>query len=338
MKKICIIGAGSWGTALALMAYRAGQHVTLLPRRPEQSDILNKTRENVKYLPGIILPSDLVISSDLTLLADADIVLQVTPAQTIGETCLVVKEYLPPHAPWVICAKGIVRGGEGKEPQLLSKVTQEILPNPIAVLSGPSFADEVSLNLPTAVTIASENEKIAKLVASSLRHTRFRCYVSDDPIGVQVAGAIKNVLAIACGIVRGKGLGNNATAALITRGLAEMRRLGLALGGKSDTFLGLSGVGDVTLTCSSEQSRNMRLGIALGKEGANVAKILKESSFIAEGVPTVAAVLKLSQNLSIPMPLCDAVYAVLYNHVSIDDVVETILSRQSELEFSCSIG
>lgn len=333
MKKICIIGAGSWGTALALTAHRAGQQVRLFPRRPEQSVLLKRNLENSIYLPGVSLPSDLVVSSDFTLLTDADIVLQVTPAQTIGETCFMVKEYLPPSAPWVICAKGIVRETAEKAPQLLSEVSQEILPNPVVILSGPSFADEVGLNLPTAVTIASENEDIAKLVASCLRHTRFRCYVSDDPIGVQVAGAIKNVLAIACGIVRGKGFGNNATAALITRGLAEMRRLGLALGGKSDTFLGLSGVGDVTLTCSSDQSRNMRLGIALGENGANVEQILQESPFIAEGVPTVAAVLKLSQALSIPMPLCDAVYAILYKHVSIDEVVENILSRQSELEF-----
>jgi glycerol-3-phosphate dehydrogenase (NAD(P)+) len=333
MKKICIIGAGSWGTALALTAHRAGQRVALLPRRPDQSDALDKTRENEKYLPGITLPSDLLVSCDLTLLEDADIVLQVTPAQTIGETCHLVKTFLPPNAPWVICSKGIFRGTEGEKPQLLSEVAQEFLPNPIAILSGPSFADEVGLNLPTAVTIASQNEDIAKFVASSLRHTRFRCYVSDDPVGVQVAGAVKNVLAIACGIVRGKGFGNNAAAALITRGLAEMRRLGLALGGKNDTFFGLSGVGDVTLTCSSEQSRNMRLGVALGKKDANVTQILKDSPSLAEGVPTVAAVLKLSRTLSIPMPLCDAVYGILYNHVSIDDAVEAILSRQSELEF-----
>jgi glycerol-3-phosphate dehydrogenase (NAD(P)+) len=333
MKKICIIGAGSWGTALALTAHRAGQRVTLLPRRPEQSAILNQTRENQIYLPGITLPSDLAISSDLTLLTEADIVLQVTPAQTIGETCIMVKKYLPPNAPWVICAKGIVRGTKEREPQLLSEVAQEILPNPVAILSGPSFADEVGLNLPTAVTIASEDEDIAKFVASRLRHTRFRCYVSDDPLGVQIAGAIKNVLAIACGIVRGRGFGNNATAALITRGLAEMRRLGLALGGKGDTFLGLSGVGDATLTCSSEQSRNTRLGIALGREGANIAKILKDSSSLAEGVPTVAAILKLSESLSIPMPLCEAVYAILYRNISVDEIIENILSRQSELEF-----
>jgi glycerol-3-phosphate dehydrogenase (NAD(P)+) len=333
MTKICIIGAGSWGTALALTAHRAGQQVVLLPRRPEQSDMLNKTRENVKYLPGVSLPSDLVISSDLTLLKDADIVLQVTPAQTIHQTCLMAKEHLSSRASWVICAKGVMRGTAQKSPQLLSEVAQEILPNPIAILSGPSFADEVGLNLPTAVTIASGNEDTAKFVASSLRHTRFRCYVSDDPIGVQVAGAIKNVLAIACGIVRGRGFGNNATAALITRGLAEMRRLGLALGGKSDTFLGLSGVGDATLTCSSEQSRNTRLGVALGQVGANAAKILKESSSLAEGVPTVAAILKLSEALSIPMPLCEAVYAILYRDIPVDEVIENILSRQSELEF-----
>lgn len=333
MKKICIIGAGSWGTALALTAHRAGQQVTLLPRRLEQSDMLNKTRENVQYLPGVPLPSDLVISNDLTLLRDADIVLQVTPAQTISETCLTVKKYLSSHASWVICAKGIVRGTALKSPQLLSEVAQEILPNPIAILSGPSFADEVGLNLPTAVTIASTNEDIVKIVASSLRHNRFRCYVSDDPIGVQVAGAIKNVLAIACGIVRGRGFGNNATAALITRGLAEMRRLGVALGGKSDTFLGLSGVGDATLTCSSEQSRNTRLGVALGQIGVTADQILKDSSSLAEGVPTVAAILKLSETLSIPMPLCEAVYAILYNHTPVDEVIESILSRQSELEF-----
>lgn len=333
MKNICIIGAGAWGTALALTALRAGQQVTLLPRQPEQADILNNTLENQTYLPGITLPSDLVISCDLKALTKADIVLQVTPAQSIRQTCFNVQKYLPPSTPFVLCAKGIVRGIEGKEPQLLSDVTREILPNPIAILSGPSFADEVGLNLPTAVTVASDNEDIAKDVASSLRHKQFRCYVSDDLIGVQVAGALKNVLAIACGIVRGKGFGNNAAAALITRGLAEMRRLGLALGGKSDTFLGLSGVGDVTLTCSSEQSRNMRLGIALGKKGANVAKILQESPFIAEGVPTVEAVLKLAQTFSIPMPLCQAVYAILYDQVSINEVIENILSRQSELEF-----
>ncbi len=334
MKKICIIGAGSWGTALALTAHRVGgQKVTLLTRQPKDTSRLYNDHENKTYLRGFSLPEELVITHDLTTLQDADIVLQATPAQTIRETCLLVQKHLASKALWVICAKGIAIGMDEGESQLLSQISQGILPNPVAVLSGPSFADEVGLNLPTAVTIAAKNEEIAKSVASSLRHTRFRCYVSDEPIGVQVAGAVKNVLAIACGIVRGKGFGNNAAAALITRGLAEMRRLGVAMGGKSDTFLGLSAVGDVTLTCSSEQSRNMRLGMALGKKGANVAKILQESPFIAEGVPTAAAVHKLSQSLSIPMPLCQAVYTILYNQIPIDEVIEMILSRQSELEF-----
>lgn len=334
MKKVCIIGAGSWGTALALTAHRVGnQKVTLLTRQPKDTALLKQVRENKAYLPGINLPETLEITHDLTTLNDADIVLQVTPAQTIKETCIQVKEYLPTHVPWVICAKGIVIGIDDQDPQLLSQASQEILPNPLAILSGPSFADEVGLNLPTAVTVASQDEEISKLVASSLRHKRFRCYVNDDPIGVQVSGAVKNILAIACGIVRGKGFRNNAAAALITRGLAEMRRLGIAMGGKSDTFLGLSAVGDVTLTCFSEQSRNMRLGMALGKKGADIAKILQESPYIAEGVPTAAAVHKLSQSLSIPMPLCHAVYTILYDRVPIDEVIEMILSRQSELEF-----
>jgi glycerol-3-phosphate dehydrogenase (NAD(P)+) len=334
MKKIYIIGAGSWGTALALTALRAGkQKVTLITRQAKEASILSETRINQTYLPNIPLPSALTVTHDLETLRDADIVLQVTPAQTIREICLDVQKHLPPTAPWVICSKGILLGRDKDEPQLLSKVSQDLLPNPVAVLSGPSFADEVGLNLPTAVTVACENEKIAKLIAGAFRHPHFRCYISDDPIGVQVAGAIKNILAIACGIVRGKGFGNNAAAALITRGLAEMRRLGLALGGKSDTFLGLSAVGDVTLTCSSEQSRNMRLGLALGQKGANVEKILKDCSFIAEGVPTTAAVYKLSRALSIPMPLCQALYNLLYDHIPLDKVVDHILSHQSELEF-----
>jgi glycerol-3-phosphate dehydrogenase (NAD(P)+) len=328
MKQVCIIGAGSWGTALALTAHRAGQQVTLIPRRPEQAHDLNRLRENKVYLPGIFLPKDIKISSDLAALASADIVLAVTPAQSLRQTCADAQKLLAPGIPWVICAKGI----DLQTSKLLSDVSESLLPNPVVILSGPSFADEVGKNLPTAVTLASDHEDAAKQVAVCLRHTRFRCYLSDDPRGVQVAGAVKNVLAIASGIVHGKRLGNNAAAALITRGLAEVRRLGIALGGKTDTFLGLSGVGDITLTCSSEQSRNMRLGKALG-EGENAAEILNNTPYVTEGVPTVAAVYRLSQDLSIPMPLCQAVYAILYDHISIDKVIENLLSKQSESEF-----
>jgi len=334
MKTICIIGAGSWGTALALTACRVnGQRVTLLARCSQQADLLTQSRENSAYLPGIRFPPDLMISHDLGVLKEADIVLQATPAQSLREVCKAVQPHFSPTTPWVICAKGITKKTDEREPQLLSEVSREFLPNPIAILSGPSFADEVAPNLPTAVTVASDREDVAKSVALSLRHPRFRCYVNTDPIGVQVAGAVKNVLAIACGIARGKGFGSNAVATLITRGLVEMRRLGLVLGGKGDTFLGLAGVGDVTLTCSSEQSRNMRLGIAIGKQEKDVKQILKESTFIAEGVPTAASVNRLCETLSVSMPICQSVYQVVYGLAPIDNVIEVLLSRPSEWEF-----
>lgn len=338
MKKIYIIGSGAWGVALALTACRVkGQRVTLLTRSLSQAHQLSSLRKNERS-PGITLPPELIISSELEVLRQADVVLQVTPAQSLRETCQTIQPYLAPTVPWVICAKGIARKEERKEPQLLSDVSREILPNPIAILSGPSFADEVSENLPTAVTIACDKEEIAQFVASRFHHSQFRCYVHNDPIGVQVAGAVKNVLAVACGIARGKGFGNNVIAALISRGLIEMRRLGLALGAKSETFLGLAGVGDLTLTCSSEQSRNMRLGIAIGQNKKTVEDILKESDFMAEGVPTADAVHALCHKLSISMPICQTVYKVLYDHVPIDHVIEMILSQQSRREFSCATG
>ena len=181
MKQVCIVGAGSWGTALALTAHRAGQQVTLIPRRSDQADDLNRSRENTRYLPGVLLPGDIIISSDPAALAGADIVLQVTPAQSLRQTCARIQKSLAPSVPWVICAKGI----DLQTSRLLSEVSENLLPNPVAILSGPSFADEVGHNLPTAVTIASDNEEAAKLAAACLRHTRFRCYVSDDPRGVQ---------------------------------------------------------------------------------------------------------------------------------------------------------
>jgi glycerol-3-phosphate dehydrogenase (NAD(P)+) len=331
---ICVIGAGSWGTALALTACRAGaQNVTLITRRLEQAETLIRDRQNKQYLPGIEFPHDLTITNDFMPLKQADIVLQVTPAQSLKATCEAIGNILPADVPWVICAKGIMRGTEMADPELLSTVSQKILPNPVVILSGPSFAEEVGQNLPTAITIASHNENAANQVCKSLRHSRFRCYASDDPVGVQVAGAVKNVLAIACGIVVGKKLGKNAAAAVMTRGLAEIRRLGLALGGKKETLLGLSGVGDVSLSCASEQSRNMRLGKLIGESNFSPKTILENCSFITEGVSTVEAVYNLSRKLNLSMPLSRAVYSLLYEDHSVDEIIEQILSRQSQTEF-----
>lgn len=328
MKKVCVYGAGAWGTALALSAQRAGREVTLQPRRAEQAELLTQQRENTTYLPGIEIPQEIYISADHHLLKDQHMVLLVTPAQKIRETCQGLQSFLPKDIPLVICSKGI----DLEEKLLLTQVIGKILPNPLAVLSGPSFADEVAQNLPTAVTIASESLPLARNIAAALRHSFFRCYASDDPLGVQVSGALKNVLAIGCGIVHGRKFGNNAAAAFITRGLAEMRRLGLKLGGKSETFLGLSAVGDLTLTCSSVQSRNMSLGKALG-EGQSLSSVLAQRSGVTEGMPTSAAVFSLAETLDVSMPISRAVHAVLHKGVTVDQVIQDILSAQSVLEF-----
>lgn len=328
MQKICVYGAGAWGTALALSAYRAGRNVILQPRRLEQAEELTNQRENITYLPGIPIPQEILVSVDRGILKDQDLILLVTPAQQVRETCQNLAPFLSKDTPLVLCSKGI----DLQEKILLTQVVKKILQNPLAVLSGPSFADEVAQNLPTAVTIAADSLPLAKKIASALRHPFFRCYASDDPTGVQISGALKNVLAIGCGIVHGRRFGNNAAAAFITRGLAEMRRLGLKLGGKSETFLGLSAVGDLTLTCSSVQSRNMSLGKALG-EGQSLSEILAQRSGVTEGIPTSAAVVSLAEKLAVSLPICKAVYAVLHENRSIDQVVQDILSSQSDFEF-----
>ncbi len=331
MKKIAVIGAGSWGTALALVAHRTHQNVTLYTRREEHTYQIIHSREN-PYLPGIQLPAEIQITHRLETLKFADQILLVTPVKQARETCRIIENLISPTIPIVICCKGIEQDQAHNENEhLLTQSIGKILKNPLAVLSGPNFAIEIAKNLPAAATIASDSADVAIEISESLKHLYFRPYVSDDPIGVQVAGAFKNVLAIACGIVRGKQLGENAIAALITRGLAEMQRLGIALGGKSETFLGLAAVGDVMLTCSSEQSRNTRLGIALG-QGKDLESILKSQNSVTEGVYTAASLSILAKKIKIPMPISQAVYSVLYESKSTDAAIMDILSKQAEWE------
>ena len=312
-KQIAVLGAGAWGTALSIAMHKASHHVTLIPRRSEQAEEIQKTRENTRYLKGVSINPEILVSSKFEALKGADIVLWVIPTQHSGEIAQKLKLYLPAHVPILICSKGIDSHSEIiDERSLLTAVIGRELPNPLAVLSGPNFAIEIAQGLPAAATLAASSSELAFNLAETLKNPFYRIYASDDPVGVQVAGAIKNVIAIASGIVLGKNLGNNANAALITRGLAEMRRLGLALGGKLETFLGLAAVGDLTLTCSSTQSRNMSLGIALGA-GKKLEEILANSHTITEGVYTAEAVHKLSTLKSIPMPICEAVYKILYH-------------------------
>jgi glycerol-3-phosphate dehydrogenase (NAD(P)+) len=329
MKHIVVVGTGAWGTALALSCLKAGNRVSLVARRPEFAEILQQTRRNERYLPGVTLPDTLTIHGNMAVVNEADLILLVTPAQATHDVCTQLRQIgLNPNIPIVLCAKGI----DLQRHQLLTQTAQALLENSLAVLSGPSFADELGRNLPTAVTIAAATLDLAITIAQTLRHSRLRCYASDDLVGVQVGGALKNVLAIACGIVHGRQLGNNASAALMTRGLAEMRRFGLAMGGQSETFLGLSGVGDLILTGSSQQSRNFSLGFQLG-QGKDLASILGERHNVTEGVYTAAAVYHMAEMRHIHMPVCTGVYELLHQNGLVDDIIEKILSKQSDLEF-----
>lgn len=327
-KNIVVVGAGAFGTALAISAIQSGQNVTLFARRPDLVDALNLKRFNDRYLPDVPLPKNLVITYDFTVFQKADAILLAIPAQNMTDVLDDIGAYLTESTPLVICAKGIHR----QEKMLLSEVVRQRVANPVAVLSGPSFADELARGKPTAVMIASPDLQLAETLARDLRHGTLRCYATSDIIGVQAAGASKNVIAIASGIIDGLGMGLNARAALLSRGLAEMTRLGVALGGESQTFMGLAGVGDLFLTATSEKSRNYSFGFYLG-QGMTQKEILGRRHSVTEGVATAAAIYEISQKLDIYAPLTAAIYRILHNNESIATVIQDILSRQSEREF-----
>jgi glycerol-3-phosphate dehydrogenase (NAD(P)+) len=324
VKRIAVIGAGAWGTALATVAERAGASVSLWARDPVLAETINRQHENPSYLPGIPLAATITATSNAAAaLAGADAVLLVVPAQFLRAILQTCAPHVTPAAPLLLCAKGI----EAESLKTMSEIAAEIMPAAaIAVLSGPSFAAEVARGLPAAVTIASRDRAVAQSFVAALGTARFRPYLSGDPIGVEIGGAVKNVLAIACGIIEGRGLGDNARAALITRGLAEMVRLGLAKGAAPDTFRGLSGLGDLVLTCTAGQSRNYTLGLALGR-GASLASALSARRAVVEGVATAAAVTRLSDRLGIEMPITAAVDGVLHRGMAIDMMIERLLSR-----------
>ncbi|WP_114858363.1 NAD(P)H-dependent glycerol-3-phosphate dehydrogenase [Azospirillum brasilense] len=323
-RRIGVIGGGAWGTALALAALRAGQEALLWAREPAVVESVNAGRENRDYLPGVTLPAELRATGDLAGVAACDAILLVTPAQHLRSACAGLAAHLRPGTPLVICAKGI----ELDSHALMSEAAEAALPagTPLAVLSGPTFAAEVARGLPTAVTLACADAALGGRLVEALGSRTFRPYLSDDVVGSQIGGAVKNVLAIACGVVEGRKLGDNARAALITRGLAEITRLALALGGRPETLMGLSGLGDLTLTCSSLQSRNMSLGAALGA-GRTLAEVLAERRSVAEGVYTAAAVVGLAGRKGVDMPLCAAVDAILNRGAGLDATIDGLLSR-----------
>ncbi len=323
MARIGIIGGGAWGTALSLVVKRAGGDAVLWAREPEVVAVINAQHENPVFLPGVRLDPAIEATGEIGRAADADAVLLTMPAQHLRKSTAALSSVLKPGTPAILCAKGIENGSCA----LMSEIAAEILPgSPIAALSGPTFAAEVAQGLPTAATLACKDHDLAMRIARMLASQRFRIYLSDDIIGSQIGGAVKNVLAIACGITMGRKLGENARAALITRGLAEMVRLGLAKGARLATLMGLSGFGDLSLTCNSAQSRNTSLGILLG-QGVKLDDALARGGGVAEGAYSAQAVRQLAKRHEIDMPICLAVDRIINLGANIDNVIADLLDR-----------
>ncbi|MHC8508248.1 MAG: NAD(P)H-dependent glycerol-3-phosphate dehydrogenase [Rhodospirillales bacterium] len=324
LENFAVIGAGAWGTALAITARRAGRGVVLWARDAELARRMTETRENADYLPGVTLDADIRITADAAEALDgADAVLVASPAQYLRGVVSAMAPQWRETLPAVICAKGI----EAETRRLPHQVLGEVLPGrPVAALSGPTFAAEVARGLPAAAVIACADAEHAAGLAQALSGPAFRVYPSADVVGVEICGAVKNVLAIGCGVAAGRHLGENARAALITRGLAEIARLCERMGGARETVLGLAGVGDVTLTCGAMQSRNYSLGAALG-EGQALEDILKSRRAVTEGVATAAAAAAAAVVLEVDMPITQAVNAVLHLGAPIDEAAANLLSR-----------
>ncbi len=325
--RIVVVGAGAWGTALAATARRAGRTVTLWAREPEVAAAV-AAGENRLYLPGIALPAGIAATTDPGCVAAAGAVLLVVPSQFLRPVCRSLRPHWPEGAPAVICAKGVENGSLA---MMTEVVAAELPAAPQAVLSGPTFAAEVARGQPTAVTLACADAGIGAALVSALGTPSFRPYLSDDMVGAEIGGAVKNVLAIACGIVEGRGLGDNARAALITRGLAEIMRLAEAMGGRRETLMGLSGLGDLILTASSQQSRNFSLGYALG-QGEPLAAILGRRAAVTEGVASAASVVGLAARMGVEMPIAAAVEAILHQDADIDATVAALLARPFRAE------
>ena len=323
-----VIGAGAWGTALAQVVARAGLDVRLQAREPEVVESIRDRRVNEAFLPGITLDDRVSVTADLADLGSCDVILAVPPAQHMRSTLTAFAAHHRPGVPVILCSKGIERGSL----KLMTDVLAETLPQaPAAVLSGPSFAAEVARGLPSAVTLACADAALGEELMWTLSAPGFRPYLATDLIGAEVGGAIKNVLAIACGMAEGRGLGRSAHAALITRGFAEMTRMGVALGGEAETVAGLCGLGDLVLTCSSPQSRNMSLGLALG-QGQTVEQALAGKRSVAEGYESAPAVRELAAKMGVEMPISLAVAALLNGETTVEAVIDDLLSRPLKVE------
>ncbi|MEZ7955938.1 MAG: NAD(P)H-dependent glycerol-3-phosphate dehydrogenase [Rubritalea sp.] len=327
--KAAVLGSGSWGTALAIVLSEHFKEVIVIGRSDEQAKEINSSHTNHRYLPKVKLPKNIRCSTDLIETKSAEVILFVIPTSATRETALKLSKLgIPADIPLVSCAKGIERGTGTR----MSNIIHEALPNnPIAVLSGPNHAEEVAINLATCTVVGSIDKKLTSSLQEMLSTSNFRTYTSQDVAGMELGGALKNVFAIAAGIASGMGLGDNAIAALVTRGLAEMTRLGIALGGQPDTFTGLSGVGDLMTTCYSPHSRNNRVGKALG-EGLSLKEACDQLGMVAEGVPNTLSIYEAAKETDIETPIIDAVYEVLYQNKPANQALHELLTRDPKAE------
>jgi len=325
LDKLGVVGGGAWGTAMAQVIASDGSDVLLWAREREVVDAINETHSNPVFLPVLPLSEHIRATDDLAKLGGCDALVVVVPAQFVRSVLAGLTGW---RRPLVLCAKGIEAGSR----LLMSEVAAQAAPGaPIAVLSGPTFAHEVAAAHPTAITLACADENVGLALAERLRRPGFRPYLSNDVVGAEIGGAVKNVLAIACGVVEGAGLGQNARAALISRGFAEMTRFGLARGAKAETLAGLSGLGDLVLTCSSSSSRNFSLGKGLG-QGVSPAELMRDRRTVAEGAFTAPVLAEAARAARVDMPIVDAVCALLSGKATVDDVVKELLARPLKQE------
>lgn len=324
MARVGVIGAGAFGTGMACVVRRAGHDTVIWAREPEVADAINRDAANPVFLPGVRLVPGIAATGDLAAAVEgADFLLLAPPAQHMRSVTAQLAPVLKPGTPVVSCSKGVERGSCA----LMSQVIGATLPaSPVAVLSGPSFANEIAVDLPTGVTLACADLALGKRLSHAIGTLRFRTYLTDDVIGTHLGGVLKNVLAIACGIALGKKFGNSARSALVARGLAETARLGLAMGARLETFMGLSGVGDMNLSCNSPSSRNMSLGIALG-EGRRLRDVLGERVTVQEGVHSAEGVAALASRHHVEMPITAAVDRILNHGAGVDETIERLLSH-----------
>ena len=329
MEKVCVLGAGSWGTALALVVAKKGYNVSMWTLNEEQCNKINKDKENIDYLPGVVIPDNIVVTTNIEeAVKDGTIIVLAVPSQAIRSVCKQIKPFIKDKQILVDVAKGLEKGTGLR----LSDVCHQELPNnKYVVLSGPSHAEEVSRDIPTTVVVSSEDIHIAEIVQDIFMSPKFRVYTNPDVVGVELGGALKNIIAFGAGICDGLGYGDNAKAALMTRGIKEIGRLGVAMGAKASTFSGLSGIGDLIVTCTSMHSRNRRAGILIG-QGKTLEETLAEVKMVVEGITATDVAYNVAKELNVEMPITNAIYSVLYDNANPDEVVTELMMRDKTHE------